>query len=256
MELLTKIAEIVRQAGETVIAAKDVSTCTTQKTSAADLVTAYDVKVEAFLKEELLKLVPDATFLGEEEIEKTGLGSGWAFIVDPIDGTSNFVRSFCHSAVSVGLAKNGQMEYAVILDPFKKELFTAKRGAGAYLNGQPIQVSERPLEQGIFGMGTAPYNKELHAQTLSLTQQLFERSCDFRRMGAAALDLCAVACGRLEVFFECVLSPWDYAAGSLLVTEAGGCISTLEGEPLTLDKPCSVWACNAVNQPILKELKL
>lgn len=256
MELLKKIEEVIWEAGEIVLSAKDVLSCTQQKTSAADLVTAYDVKVEGFLKERLPQLVENAGFFGEEETENADPSKGWVFLVDPIDGTANFVRSFCQSAISVALAKDGQVEYAAVLDPYKKEMFTAKRGMGAFLNGEPIHVSDRPLERGIFGMGSSPYNREYLDSTLKLQRQLFLRSCDFRRMGAAALDLCALASGRLDAFFEYSLSPWDYAAGSLIITEAGGQISTLQGEALPIVQRCSVWASNGVNQHILKELEV
>ena len=254
MELLKAMENIVRQAGEIVLSATDILSVTKEKSSAADMVTAYDVKVEAFLKEKLLALLPEAIFFGEEEAENQDPTHGWAFVVDPIDGTANFVRGLSQSAVSVGLLKDGQPEYAVILDPYRKELYTAKRGMGAYCNGERIFVSTRPLNQGIFGMGTAPYNKELHGRTMELTAKLFERSCDFRRMGAAVLDLCALAHGRIDAFFECILSPWDYTAGALLITEAGGRISTLEGDPIPYGEKCSVWASNAVNDHIRGEI--
>lgn len=256
MELLQKIEAIVREAGQIVLSAREISSCTHLKSSAADLVTAYDVQVETFLKERLLALLPEAIFFGEEETEQQDPSHGWAFIVDPIDGTANFVRGFHQSAISVALARDARVEYAVIFNPYKNELFSAKRGCGAFCNAAPIHVSTLPLERGIFGMGTAPYNRALHQKTMALASQLFERSCDFRRMGAAALDLCAIACGQLEVFFEYQLSPWDYAAGSLLITEAGGCISTLEGKPLPITEKCSVWACGPVNADILNTLTI
>ena len=124
------------------------------------------------------------------------------------------------------------------------------------MNSQPIRVSEKPLSEGIFGMGTAIYRREYLEPTMRLTEQLFRRSCDFRRLGAAALDLCAVACGRTELFFEYSLCPWDHAAGSLIITEAGGYICTLEGGPLSLTDRCSVWASNRVNSELLKELEV
>ena len=254
--MLEQIAAIVKEAGEIVLSAHDIAAHTHEKSSAADLVTEYDLAVENFLKEKLPPLVPGAIFYGEEEQDNADPATGWAFIVDPIDGTTNFVRGLRQSAVSVALAKDGVIEYGVVLDPYKAELFSARRGGGAFLNGSLIHVSDRPLSQGVCGMGTAIYRREYLAPTMRLTEQLFRRSCDFRRMGAAALDLCNVACGRTELFFEYSLCPWDYAAGSLLVTEAGGVISTLDGQPLAFDRRCSCWASNQVNRDILRELDI
>ena len=254
--MLEQIISIVREAGQIVLSARDVSARTHEKTSAADLVTEYDVAVENFLRERLLGLLPEAVFFGEEEAGPAHPERGWAFIVDPIDGTTNFVRGLHQSAISVALAHDGVVEYGVVYDLYRDELFSARRGGGAFLNGAPIHVSEKPLSEGIFAMGTALYRREYFAPTMRLTEQLFARSCDFRRMGAAALDLCAVACGRVEAFFEYSLCPWDYAAGSLLITEAGGMACTLEGRPLPITERSSVWACNRVNRDILKELEV
>ena len=254
--MLDQIAAIVRQAGEIVLSAHDIAAHTHEKSSAADLVTEYDLAVENFLKEKLLPLVPGSLFFGEEEAENADPSRGWAFIVDPIDGTTNFVRGLRQSAVSVALAHDGAVEYGVVLDPYKGELFSARRGGGAFLNGAPIHVSDRPLDQGIFGMGTAIYRRDYLEPTMRLTEQLFRRSCDFRRLGAAALDLCNVACGRTDAFFEYSLCPWDYAAGSLIITEAGGAVSTLEGTPLPITRRSSCWASNRVNRDILKELEV
>ncbi len=252
--MLEKIKAIVLEAGKIVTSAEDISAKTEEKNGAADLVTAYDVAVEQFLRKKLLALLPDAYFYGEESEKCGDPAKGWVFIVDPIDGTTNFVRGMSQSAISVALAKDGVIEYGVVLDPFKNELFSAQRGKGAFLNGKPIHVSDRPLEKGIFGMGTAIYNREFEDQTISVLAQLFKRSCDFRRMGAAALDLCNVAAGRYDAFFEFSLAPWDFAAGSLIVTEAGGRIRTMQGEPLPIAR-CGIWASNEVNDHILEELK-
>ncbi len=254
--MLKQIIPIVREAGQIVLSARDVWARTHEKTSAADLVTEYDLAVENFLKERLPPLIPGSVFFGEEEAENADPSCGWAFIVDPIDGTTNFVRGLKQSAVSVALAHDGETVCGVVYDPFKDELFSARRGGGAFLNGDPIHVSARPLSEGVFGMGTAIYRREYLAPTMRLTEQLFRRSCDFRRLGAAALDLCAVACGRTELFFEYSLCPWDHAAGALIVTEAGGVISTLTGGPLSLTERCSVWASNQINKDILNELEV
>ena len=254
--MLEQIISIVRQAGEIVLSAHDVWSQTHEKSSAADLVTEYDLTVERFLKEKLPPLVPGSLFFGEEEKENASPLTGWVFIVDPIDGTTNFVRGLKHSAISVALAHDGVVEYGVVYDPYKDEIFSAKRGGGAFLNGRPIHVSERPLDQGVFGMGTAIYDRQFIAPTMRVTEQLFRRSCHFRRLGAAALDLCDVACGRLDLFFEYSLSPWDHAAGGLILIEAGGVLSTLEGRPMDYTRRCSVWASNRVNGDILRELEV
>lgn len=254
--MLEQIMDVVRRAGEMVLSAHDIAAGTHEKTSAADLVTEYDLAVEAFLKRELPPLCPGAIFYGEEEAENADPSRDWAFIVDPIDGTTNFVRGLRQSAISVALARDGQVEYAVVFDPYKNEMFSARRGGGAFLNGAPIRVSGKPLAEGIFGMGTAIYRREYLEPTMRVTEQLFRRACDFRRLGAAALDLCDVACGRVELFFEYSLCPWDFAAGSLIITEAGGHISTLQGGPLALTERCSVWASNDVNKDILRELEI
>lgn len=253
--MLEKIIPLVQEAGKIVLSAQDIGARTHEKTSASDLVTDYDVAVEQFLKEKLPPLVSGSVFCGEEELEYVDPSQGWAFIVDPIDGTTNFVRSQGHSAVSVALAHDGQVEYAVVWNPYREELFTAARGCGAFLNGKPIHVTRRPLHMGVFGMGTAIYRREYIAPTMKVTEQLLRRSCDFRRLGAASLDICWVACGRTDAFFEFSLSPWDYAAASLILTEAGGALCTMDGEALPMNRRCSVWAANQVNFDIRKELE-
>lgn len=253
--MLDEIIALVREAGEMLLSAQDIGEHTHEKTSASDLVTDYDMAVEKFLKEKLPPLLPGSVFCGEEELEFVDPGKGWAFIVDPIDGTTNFVRDLAQSAVSVALAHDGQVEYGVVWNPYRDELFTAARGGGAFLNEKPIHVSDRPLSEGIFGMGTAIYRREYLAPTMAVTEQLLRRSCDFRRLGAASLDICCVACGRTDAFFEFSLCPWDYAAASLILTEAGGALCTMEGDPLPMDRRCGVWAANQVNFPILNELK-
>ena len=117
-------------------------------------------------------------------------------------------------------------------------------------------MSDKPLSQGLFIMGTAIYRREFLHPTMVLTEQLLERSCDYRRFGAATLDLCYIACGRAEVFFEYSLAPWDYAAGAFIAQEAGAVASMLTGEPLPQIRRCSVWLSNAVNQHLLRELTI
>ena len=221
------------------------------KEGSANFVTAYDVKVQEFLKAGLTKLFPDAHFFAEEDGESTQtIGGGYTFIIDPIDGTTNFMCGYDHSAVSVGLLLDGTPIFGGIYDPYRDEYFMAVAGKGAIRNGIPIRVSERPVTRGIVAIGSAPYRKDtLSGTMLAMTADLFSAFADFRRSGSAALDICHVACGRLDAFCEPILSPWDYAAGSVILSEAGGISTNFAGEPLNLSAPSSCVFGSAVSHP-------
>ena len=253
--MLESIIDIVRRAGELVRSAHNVTTATHEKNGPADLVTEYDLAVQRFLRQELLTLLPEADFFGEEG-QHDALTSPWTFIVDPIDGTTNFVRRLHYSDISVALAQDGQTQYAVVYDPFADELFSAQKDGGAFCNGLPIRVSERDMAHALFLCGSTIYDRSLTEQNFSLIRQLYEKGLDFRRFGAAALDLCQVAAGRVEVFGECCLSPWDYAAGSLIITEAGGIVTDFSDTAPNVLRPSSVFASNARCHGVLKELEL
>lgn len=240
--MLDEIVAVVKKCGVIILLANDAERTVSSKEGRANFVTKYDVAIQTYLQEELLKIVPEAVFIGEEGDHSEVLGRGYAFIVDPIDGTTNFIKNYRRSCVSVGLALNGAMEIGVIYNPYSNEMFYARRGRGAFLNGEPIHVSEHGLTDGLVCFGTSPYYTDLIDQTFDLVKTLHRASLDVRRSGSAALDLCDIASGRCELFFECRLSPWDYAAGSLLVEEAGGHISKMNGELLTLGTGCSVLA--------------
>lgn len=251
--MLEKIVAIVRQAGELIRHAHDIERDTTEKTCAADLVTKYDVAVQEFLHRELLQLMPEADFLGEEG-QHDVLTKPWVFVVDPIDGTTNFVRELHCSNIAVALVHEGVVEYGVVYNPFVNELYAAQRGKGATLNGRPIHVSDRDTAHAIILCGSTIYDRSYTDRSFSLMRQLYDRGLDFRRFGSAELDLCQVAAGRIEIYFECRLSPWDFAAGSLILTEAGGRFSTLEGRSMDPLHPGSVWATNAACHDLLNEL--
>lgn len=254
-DMLQQLEGVVRRAGDIVREAHDIERATMEKHGAADLVTKYDVAVQGFLQRELLALLPEADFLGEEG-DHTTLTRPWTFIVDPIDGTTNFVRRLHYSDISVALAQDGQTQYAVVYDPFADELFSAQKDGGAFCNGLPIRVSERDMAHAVFLCGSTIYDRSLTEQNFSLIRQLYEKGLDFRRFGAAALDLCLVAAGRVEVFGECCLSPWDYAAGSLIITEAGGIVTDFTDTAPDVLRPSSVFASNARCHGVLKELEL
>ena len=252
--MLDQLIAVVRRAGDMIRNAHDIEKDTHEKNGAADLVTKYDVAVQAFLQRELLALVPEADFLGEEGEHET-LDKPWVFVVDPIDGTTNFVRHMHHSNIAVALVHEGCVAYGVVYNPFTEEMFAARRGGGAFLNGRPIHVSDRDMSHAITMCGSTIYDRRFTDRSFSLMRRLYDLGLDFRRFGSAELDVCYVACGRAEVFFECRLSPWDYAAGSLILTEAGGKITRLDGSPIDPYRGGSVWATNGICHSVLTLLK-
>jgi myo-inositol-1(or 4)-monophosphatase len=219
------------------------------KEGSANFVTAYDLKVQNFLKRGLTELFPEAKFFAEEDGESsTTIGEGYTFIIDPIDGTTNFMCGYNTSAISVALLVDGVPAFGGIYDPYRDEYFSAVKGRGAFCNGKPIRVSGRPVARGIVAIGSAPYRKATLGEImLGMTGKLFASFADFRRSGSAALDICHVACGRSDAFCEPVLSPWDFAAGSLILAEAGGVSSDFHGAPLafTAPTPCIFASPNA-----------
>ncbi|MDE6389125.1 MAG: inositol monophosphatase [Lachnospiraceae bacterium] len=210
----------------------------------ADYVTQVDTDIQNFLFQELGRLAPEIQFLGEEEGLHEMSGETY-WILDPIDGTTNLIHDYQHSVVSLGLYDKGEITLGVIYDPFREDIYYAQKGKGSFLNGAPIHVSEaKTLGETIVTIGTSPYDRELTEANFRRFQRVFEKSQDIRRTGSAALDLAYLACGRTGGFFESLLSPWDFAAGMLLVTEAGGQVTDYAGEPLNLLQRGSVVATN------------
>lgn len=241
--MLDKIIDIVQECGSIILEATDIQRKIHQKEGKGNFVTEYDSKIQTILQEKLLQLIPHASFFGEEDdADKADISKGYAFIVDPIDGTANFTRGLDHSCISVALAKDGYPIIGVIYNPYKQETYYAERGKGAFCNREPIHVSEKSLEEGLVFFGTAPYNLELINTTMDMLARYFLKSQDVRRSGSAALDFCTIACGKAELYFEMILSPWDYAAGAIIVEEAGGVVSRPDGKPLTFDKKQAVVA--------------
>lgn len=241
--LLEEIIEIVHGCGKIMLSATDIERKMHQKAGKGNFVTDYDSRVQQVLEEKLLALVPGAVFLGEEDqMDQTDISRGYAFIVDPIDGTANFTRGYNMSCISVALALDGKPVLGVIYNPYSGETYHAEKGKGAYRNGEPVHASQRTLEEGLILFGTAPYHQELTKRSFEVAYQYMSRGEDLRRSGSAALDLCAIASGRAEFYFEMRLCPWDYAAGALLVEEAGGLVSDLEGRPVTYDRKQTVVA--------------
>lgn len=248
------IETIVRRAGQIVLGATHIDESVQEKSSHCDLVTKYDGMVQEFLRRELLTAFPDAGFYGEEEEVHDIAGKTAYFIVDPIDGTMNFVRRAKHSCISVGLMKDGRMEYGAVYQPYTDEMFTGQRGHGAFLNGRPIRMRDVPLSESIAMFGSAIYYRDTIPATARLMQETLPLILDFRRSGSAALDICYLAAGRADVFFEACIRPWDYAAATLIAQEAGAVVSALDGTPLRYIDRCSVAVGSPSNYPELMEI--
>jgi myo-inositol-1(or 4)-monophosphatase len=197
---------------------------------ARDFVTQIDDAAEQAILDVVRKAYPAHGFLAEESGRSAG-GEEYVWIIDPLDGTTNFIHGFPHYCVSIGVQHRGALAHAVVYDPGRNELFTASKGRGAFLNDRRIRVSKcTRLDEALVGTGF-PFKEltRLELYTRQLTTCM-RTSAGVRRAGAAALDFAYVACGRLDAFWELGLSPWDIAAGALLVQEAGGLVADLEGE--------------------------
>jgi myo-inositol-1(or 4)-monophosphatase len=232
LDFITVAAEIARQAGE-LLEHHHGQVIQVEYKGAFNLVTAADRASEKLIVEQLRSRFPSHSIVGEEGT-RIRQDSEYVWFVDPLDGTTNFAHGFPVFAVSLGLQHGEDLVAGVVYDPIRKECFTAERGAGAYLNHHRLHVSRvTALEEGLFATGFAAANRRDQANVLFF-HELSMRSHGVRRPGSAALDLCSVAAGRLDGFWEFGLKPWDVAAGLLLVSEAGGTFGDMRGGPYSL----------------------
>ena len=225
--------------------------------SAVDLVTDYDVKIELYLKEKLAEAFTEHTLVGEETNEGI-THPDKAIYIDPIDGTTNFVHGIPFCAISIGIWDGGEPIAGVVYNPVLDELFYAEKGKGAYCNDKPLHVSEaQTLEKSLIATGF-PYTKVEQGKDFRWVMKSMEAvlpyTRDIRRLGSAALDLCNVARGTFEGYFEINLKPWDVAAGILMVKEAGGRVSRQDGGAYTLDERIIVASNGRVHGAIVEKL--
>jgi len=233
--MLNIAVKAARRAG-TIInrAAQDIDALTVSTKRHNDFVTEVDHAAEQAVIQILLKAFPDHAILAEESGAQGK--SDFVWIIDPLDGTTNFIHGFPQYCVSIGLQHKGAMTQAVVYDPGRNELFTATRGHGAYLNDRRMRVSKRTqLEDSLIGTGF-PFRDFKHmSEYIAILRKMMAQTVGVRRAGAAALDLAYVAAGRLDGFWEIGLAPWDMAAGSLLIQESGGLVSDFDGDNGYLD---------------------
>ena len=242
---IEELEKIIRQAGGMLLCAHVSAENIEHKQGDANFVTDYDVRIQRFLVTEFRKLIPDAAIFGEEETEENQQkirSDGYTFIIDPIDGTTNFMFGYHHSCVSVGVALDGKLVLGCVYNPYVDEMYTAVRGEGAYLNGRRLLMKDLTVGESIISFGCARYNEGNVELLFDMVKELFQRSLSVRCGGSAALDLCRVASGNNGAYLELRLNPYDYAAAALIIEESGGCIAQMDGSPITLEKPCSVLA--------------
>jgi myo-inositol-1(or 4)-monophosphatase len=221
-----------------------------------DFVTNVDKDAEAMIRDTIFKSYPKHSIVGEELGQQLGSDADYLWVIDPLDGTTNFIKGIPHFAVSIALKVKGRTEQAVVYDPIRGELFTATRGQGAQLNSKRIRVNKATDLSGTVLATGFPFKQKHHIEEyMNAFNALFVHTADMRRAGSAALDLAYVAAGRVDGFFEIGLKPWDTAAGQLLVKEAGGLVTDFAGGN-NQDKSGNI-VCGApkLAQAIVKELR-
>lgn len=251
-ERLALAHELAHEAGELLREGYGQSTDVKTKKSPTDLLTEYDLAAEALLLDRLRREYPQDGILSEEAGQEGSTAARW--ILDPLDGTTNFAHGLPIFCVSIAYVVGIETQVGVVYAPILDEMFSARRGAGAQLNGRPLQVSSnQELEDSLLATGF-PYDiRTSQVTNLDKFGALSVRTRAVRRLGSAALDICYTAAGRFAGYWELATNPWDYAAGALMILEAGGRISQLDGSPLTYRGRSTVLATNGRIHMALKE---
>jgi myo-inositol-1(or 4)-monophosphatase len=219
----------------------------------SDFVSSADVKTEKLLRQELGKARPGFGFLMEEGGEISGDDKSHRWIIDPIDGTTNFLHSIPHFAISIGLERDGEIIAGVIYDPIHDEMFHGEKGTGTFLNERRLRVSaRRKMEEAVFATGIPFKGRPGHKEFLDSAAAVMANCAGIRRFGAASLDLAYVAAGRYDGYWESGIKPWDIAAGIIMVREAGGWISDYDGKNEMMSRGEVVCGNDQLHQPLLK----
>ncbi len=238
--LRKKVEKIVKSAARLV---RGMNFEVSEKGGAANIVTTSDLAVQNYLCEKLKKLLPEAGFYCEEENLKD-TESEYIWVIDPIDGTMNYARGIAECVISVGLIRNKQPIVGVVHNLFRKDMFSASAGDGATRNGKPIHVSSATFERSLLFTAMSLYRKEFAPLCNEIIAEAYAQCSDVRRFGSCAIELCYLAAGNADLFFEMRVFPWDCAGASLVLTEAGGVVRGFGGEVLTFDKPTPLIAAN------------
>lgn len=250
--LINVMDRAARKAGRVLIRDfGEVENLQVSKKGAADFVTAADLRAESILLQELTRARPDFGFLGEEGGERPGNGN-CRWVVDPLDGTTNFLHGIPHFAISIAVEQDGEVISGLIFDPIRDDVYWAERGAGAFVGNRRLRVSAREeLAKSVIATGIPFLGRGDHSHYLATLATIMARVAGIRRFGAAALDLAYLAAGRYDGFWEYGLSRWDIAAGILLVREAGGFVTDCDGADRALGSGDVVAANSHLHQPLI-----
>lgn len=246
-----------RKAGDVIMHAFDnKSSFDIQQKGLRDYVTSVDKNAESIIIETLHNAYPRHSFLGEESGERTQPNAEHQWIIDPLDGTLNFINGLPHFCISIALKIKDKIEHGLIYDPVRNELFTASRGGGAFLDSRRIRVNKTTtIEDSILSTGFPVREPEKHIKSLATFSNIAQKATDIRVSGSAALDLAYVASGRLDGMYENGLKIWDLAAGCLMITEAGGYVGDFDGGEEHLNSGEIVAANMKLYKILLKEIK-
>lgn len=226
----------------------------TREKGAYDYVTAVDEAVQGFMQQKLGELYPEIQFMGEEKDNSNVDLSGLVWVLDPVDGTTNLIHDYQNSAISLALMSDQKVIFGMVYNPFSNEMFYAEKGKGSFLNGKEIHVSKaKRMNESLISIGTSPYFKGEAEENFKVFTAIFKDCQDIRRCGAASLDLAHVACGRIDGYMENHLKIWDYAAGTLIVREAGGEVFNYKGKKLPMELNGNIVAGNQNIAKILVE---
>lgn len=248
--------DLVREAAKLLLDSIDESKVVS-KAGTANFVTEIDIRVQEFIVAGLKEILPQSNIIAEETEHQKFFHGTYTWILDPVDGTTNLMYGYKYSAISLGLLKEGVPYAGIVYNPFIDDMFFAVKDCGAFVNDQPIKVTtNKKLSDSLISVGTSPYDRTKADETFRITKNVFDKCRDIRRSGSAAMDLCNVAAGRADGFYEMELQPWDYAASAIILQEAGGRISDWYGKPVDFLSKLPVVASNGyIHEELLEELK-
>ena len=247
--IIDNVKDAMREAAQ-IMLKRDFSI--SEKGDASNLVTTSDVAVQTLLEKRLTAILPGSSFFGEEGDVPDDI-SEYLWVNDPIDGTANFARNLGLSVISVALLKNMEPILGLVYNPYREEMFWAEAGKGAFLNDKQIHVSDKVWRKSMLCSAMSLYDKRFAKPCFNIIEKVYNETDDLRRLGTAALEMCELAAGRVDLYFEVRLSPWDYAAASLIIKEAGGCIEMMFHDTMPLNKPSGIIAAN--NKENFEKLK-